>query len=403
MQEAFIAALAQWPVDGVPENPRSWIISAARFKAIDFIRRDARMREKLPQLCEQIESDNRSVPFDDPGTLLVDDRLRLIFTCCHPALPLEAQIALTLRTLCGLTTDEIARSFLVPPVTMAQRIVRAKNKIREAGIPYKVPADNRLAERLDAVMATAYLIFTEGYAATSGEGLVRGELCSEAIRLGRLLAELLPARYEPQALLALMLLHDSRRRARTDSLGDLVPFEDQDRSQWDTAQIQEGTAIVKTVLRATGATIPYALEAAISAVHSEAKTSEETDWPQIAHLYGMLFRLNPTPVVALNRAVAVSMADGPDAGLRLIEELESSGELSNYHLLPASKAYVLQRLGRLDEAVGYYRQALTLVGNEPERRFLEKRIANALEKPTDEKSSGKIGAIVDSGHFTSTS
>jgi RNA polymerase sigma-70 factor, ECF subfamily len=383
MQEAFVTALDRWPIEGVPENPRAWIVSTARNKAIDYVRRNVRFREKLPQLCQLIDDESKAAPFEvpasmpSPASMVPDDRLRLIFTCCHPALPLEAQIALTLRTLCGLSTNDIARGFLLPAATMAQRLVRAKRKIRDARIPYLVPPAHLLIERLEAVLKTVYLIFTEGYAATSGDRLVRKDLCQEAIRLGRLLVELLPQRNEPRALLALMLLHDSRRDARTDARGDIVPLEEQDRSRWNTAQIQEGIALVEIALRAGGATASYALEAAIAALHAEAKRPDQTDWPQIARLYEMLARLNPSPVVSLNRAVAVAMAEGPEHGLRMLNELEGAAELSNYHLLPAAKAYIFQLLGRWDEAVPCYRRALSLAGNEPERRFLENRLAKA--------------------------
>ena len=378
MQEAFVAALGQWPAQGVPDSPRAWIVSTARHKAVDYVRRNIRFREKLSELCRLIEDEYQLASFEDPASMLADDRLRLIFTCCHPALALEAQVALTLRTLCGLSTDEIARSFLVPPAAMAQRLVRAKRKIRVAKIPYQVPSGDLLMERLDAVLATVYLIFTEGYAATSGDGLVRKDLCGEAIRLGRLLMELLPEQTEPKALLSLMLLHGSRRDARIDADGDIVLLGEQDRGKWNAAEIQEGIGLVEAVLRTTGSPSRYALEAAIAAIHAQAERPEQTDWPQIAVLYGRLMRVNPSPVVMLNRAVAVAMAGHPEQGLQMLNELEGAAELANYHLLPAAKADILRSQGRWAEAVPYYRRALALVGNEPERRFLEKRLAQAL-------------------------
>jgi RNA polymerase sigma-70 factor (ECF subfamily) len=360
MQEAFVAALNLWPVHGVPANPRSWIVTTARHKAIDCIRRNIRFRDKLPELCRLIEDEVESVSFEESATMLADDRLRLIFTCCHPALPLDAQIPLTLHTLCGLSTEEIARCFLVPLPTMAQRLVRAKRKIRDARIPYRVPPDDLLAQRLDAVLTTVYLIFTEGYAAT------RQDLSTEAIRLGRLLVELIPGRQEPRALLSLMLLHDSRRDARTDDAGDIVLLDDQDRSKWNQAQIQEGIALLNVVLNAGAGHTRYALEAAIAALHSETPT----DWRRIAGLYNLLLGVHPSPVVFLNRAIAVAMVEGPERGLQLLNELE----LSQYHLLPAAKAHLLRLLGREKEAATYYQQALSLVVSEPERRFLEKRL-----------------------------
>ena len=362
LQEAFEAALARWPTQGPPQNPVAWLLSTARHKAIDQLRHRAMAESKHAEIAALSEREE-----DAPVPL---DSLRLIFTCCHPALSLEAQVALTLRTVCGLSTEEIARAFLVPVPTLAQRIVRAKAKIKNARIPYEVPGDDELAARLDAVLAVVYLVFNEGYSATFGADLVRAELCAEAIRLGRLLVELLPAEREPKGLLALMLLHDARRDARTDDEGAIVLLEDQDRSRWDRAKIAEGSALVERAL-AGWPPGKYAIQAAIAALHCEAKSAAETDWPQIAALYGLLASLYPSPVVELNRAVAVAMADGLERGLALLDTIHLPG----YHLLPAARADLLRRLGRRAEAASAYREALALVTNDAERRFLEKRLA----------------------------
>jgi RNA polymerase sigma-70 factor (ECF subfamily) len=382
LQEAFAAALEQWPAAGTPANPVAWLVSTGRHKAIDRLRRRAWLADKQDQIAREIElsvprldpqSASRSA--DDEETPVPEDRLSLIFTCCHPALATEAQVALTLRTLGGLSTEEIARAFLVPAPTMAQRLVRAKSKIRAARIPYQVPRADALAERLEAVMVVVYLVFNEGYAASFGGRLVRHELCEQAIRLGRMLVELLPIHAEPKGLLALMLLHDSRRETRLDASGDLVLLEDQDRSRWDRPQIDEGAALVEAALSESGRPPgPYALQAAIAALHARAPTAADTDWAQIAALYGVLARVHPTPVVELNRAVAVAMASGLERGLPLLDALSRDGGLAGYHLLPAARAELLRRLGRRDEAARSYRQALALVGNDTERKHLEKRL-----------------------------
>jgi RNA polymerase sigma-70 factor, ECF subfamily len=370
LQEAFATALEQWPAAGTPANPAAWLVSTGRHKAIDRLRRSARLVRKQEEIARHIE-----LSADDEETPVPEDRLRLIFTCCHPALAPEAQVALTLRTLGGLSTEEIARAFLVPAPTMAQRLVRAKAKIRVARIPYQVPRDEMLAERLDAVMVVVYLVFNEGYAASFGARLVRHELCEQAIRLGRMLVDLLPAHAETQGLLALMLLHDSRRETRLDSSGDIVLLEDQDRARWDRAQIDEGAALVEAALGA-GARPPgpYALQAAIAAVHAQAPTAAATDWAKIVALYGVLARVHPSPVVELNRAVAVAMSGDIERGLAAVDEIDHRGEIVGYHLLPAARAELLRRLGRHVEATGAYRRALTLVSNEAERRHLEKRL-----------------------------
>ncbi|MEP7353665.1 MAG: RNA polymerase sigma factor [Acidobacteriota bacterium] len=376
-QEAFLAALARWPQDGVPQNPRAWLVSTARNKAVDRIRKSQRDRKAGEELAYQVWPGVSKATEDTQGDIeneessIGDERLRLIFTCCHPALAVESQIALTLRTLGGLSTEEIARVFLVPVPTMAQRIVRAKNKIRDTGIPYRVPPAQLLSERVEAVLATMYLIFTEGYAATSGEVLVRGELCAEAIRLCRLVCDLIPDAAEAKGLLALMLLHDSRRNARTNRDGDLISLEDQDRGLWDQSQIREGCDLTQAALRMS-AHSRYAIEAAIAAVHAEAPAASGTDWRQIVGLYGVLRQVHPSPVVELNRAIAVSMLEGPAAGLELLTALEASGQLRDSHLLPGAKAHFLRQLGRTQDARACLQQAIALAGNAPERRFLEK-------------------------------
>ncbi|MGE4112142.1 MAG: RNA polymerase sigma factor [Burkholderiales bacterium] len=371
LHEAFRAALEQWPRDGAPANPRAWLVSAGRFKAIDRIRRDARMDALDDEAVENI-----AAPEAPEAEEIEDDRLRLVFTCCHPALAPDAQVALTLREVCGLTTEEIAQAFLTAAPTLAQRIVRAKNKIRDAKIPYQVPSGAELPERLDAVLRVIYLVFNEGYAASSGATLTRRDLSGEAIRLARLLVELLP---EPEAtgLLALMLLHESRRAARATPEGDLILLGEQDRALWDRALIDEGTALAERALAAGVG--PYALQAAISALHAEAATAAATDWAQITGLYDVLLRIEPSPVVELNRAVAVAMRDGPQAGLALVDAILDRGDLANYRLAHAARADFCRRLGRDDEARASYQRALRLTRQEPEQRFLERRLA-ALKK-----------------------
>ena len=372
LHDAFNTALEQWPRDGVPANPRAWLVSTGRFKAIDTIRRRARF-EPLPNNIETRLAADGADPAAWDNESVEDDRLRLIFTCCHPALSPDAQVAMTLREVCGLTTEEVARAFLSSPPTVAQRIVRAKAKIRNARIPYEIPSANDLPDRLDAVLRVVYLVFNEGYSASSGASLTRHDLSSEAIRLGCLLLELLP---EPEAvgLLALMLLQESRRAARTSPSGDLVLLEDQDRSLWNREYIKEGLALVQRALssRRFG---PYTLQAAIAAVHAEASSAAATDWTQIVGLYDVLMRAEPSPVVELNRAVAVAMRDGPAAGLSLIDAILARGDLENYHLAHAARADLCRRLRRIAEARASYERALSLTEQEPERRFLERRLA----------------------------
>jgi RNA polymerase sigma-70 factor (ECF subfamily) len=367
VHEAFRAALEQWPRDGVPDNPRAWLVSAGRFKAIDAIRRRARFDALEEEHAETLAAE--SPPERDQ---IEDDRLRLIFTCCHPALSPDAQVALTLREVCDLKTEEIAAAFLTPAPTLAQRIVRAKTKIRDARIPYEVPGAAELPERLDAVLRAVYLVFNEGYSASSGPSATRADLSGEAVRLARLLVELLP---EPEAmgLLALMLLHESRRSARTSAEGDLILLENQNRKLWNGELIAEGVAMVERAL-ASRRIGPYSLQAAIAAVHAEAPAPEATDWPQIVALYDVLGRLDPSPVIALNRAVAVAMRDGPAAALELIDEILREGELEDYHLAHAARADLCRRLGRRAEARTSYERALALARQEPERRFLKQRL-----------------------------
>ena len=368
LHDAFAAAVQQWPREGVPDNPRAWLVSAGRFKAIDGLRRRARFDASLRLLAEQLESTPDAAEVDE----MEDDRLRLIFTCSHPALQPDARVALTLREVCDLTTEQIARAFLAAPATVVQRIVRAKAKIREAKLPYHVPSRDELPARLDSVLRVIYLVFNEGYSASSGPELTRADLSAEAIRLGRLLLELLPDP-EVAGLLALMLLHDSRRAARLDAAGDLVRLDEQDRSRWDRAEIAEGIALVQRALgtRRFGA---YTLQAAIVAVHAQAPSAEQTDWAQIVRLYDLLLHATPSPVVELNRAVALAMRDGPAAGLAVTDELLARGELPEYHLLHAAHADFCRRLGRVDEARAAYQLAISLAQLEPERRFMQRRL-----------------------------
>ena len=372
LHDAFRAALEQWPRDGVPANPRAWLVSAGRFKAIDGIRRRARF-DSIEDYEDEVEAiaDDAPAPWDAEG--IEDDRLRLVFTCCHPALAPDAQVALTLREVCGLTTEAIAQAFLSPAPTLAQRIVRAKSKIRDARIPYQVPAPDELPQRLESVLRVVYLVFNEGYSASSGDSLTRVDLSGEAIRLGRLLVQLLP---EPEAigLLALMLLQESRRAARATADGEIILLDDQDRSLWNRALIAEGSALVTRAL-ASGGAGPYAIQAAIAAVHANAARAEATDWDEIVGLYDVLQRATPSPVVALNRAVAVAMRDGPAAGLALIDAILAGGDLADYHLAHAARADLCRRLGRTDDARASYARALALARQAPERRFLERRLA----------------------------
>jgi RNA polymerase sigma-70 factor, ECF subfamily len=369
MHEAFTAAVSQWSCDGMPANPRSWLVSTGRFKAIDTIRRRTRFDSFLPEITPDVTANDTTLPDEED---VEDDRLRLIFTCCHPALSPEAQVALTLREVCGLTTEEIASAFLITPATLAQRIVRAKTKIRTAGIPYQVPSLTDLPERLDTVLQTIYLVFNEGYAASSGTSLTRSDLADEAIRLGRLIVELLPDA-EAIGLLALMLLQESRRTARTSSTGDIILLEDQDRSLWNQSQIAEGRTLVQRSLSSSEVG-SYTLQAAIAAVHSEALSTGETDWVQVVALYDLLMQAERSPIVELNRSVAVGMRDGFLAGLQQIDDILARGDLAEYHLAHAARADFCRRLGRVDEARAAYQQALALVKQEPERRFLQKRL-----------------------------
>ena len=385
-QEAFAAAVDQWRVEGIPDSPRAWIIQTARHKAIDRIRRSAKHRESLESYALWGWSDTVQQPNFDTGEI-PDDRLRLIFTCCHPSLAPESQVALTLRELGGLETDEIARAFLVPPATMAQRLVRAKRKIRDARIPYSVPETSEMPERLDAVLTVLYLIFNEGYASTRGESHVRTDLCAEAIRLARVVRDLMaphpPA--EAAGLLALMLLHDSRRDARLDEAGDLIVLEEQDRGKWNQPQIAEAVPLVSEAFAAGAG--PYAIQAAIAAEHCRAARPEDTDWPRILRLYDLLERIEPSPIIALNRAVAVAMAEGPAAGLALIDEIEASGALEGYHLLHSARADLFRRMGAAAEAEAAYTRALALVSSESERRYLERRLQEVRQRPNAFSSS----------------
>ena len=375
-QDAFAAALEQWPAQGMPDNPRAWLISAGRNKAIDRIRRDVFFRERIfYRELAAAQVDVAAEIDESDEAIFGDDRLRLIFTCCHPALNEEAQIALTLREVCGLSTQAVARAFLVGEETMAQRLVRAKRKIRDAGIPYETPDPSVLDQRIDGVLAVVYGVFTEGYAATAGTRLIDVELCAEAVRLGRLLDTLLPENAGVMGLLALMLLHDARRSSRVSDAGDVVLLDDQDRSKWDQKEISEGLALVDRSLTARAQVSPYAVQAAIAALHVRARDKQATDWPQIVGLYEVLLRLQPTPVIELNLAVAVSMVDGAARALNLVDSLAARGRVTQYHLLHAARGRFLQQLGRMEEAREAYRTALKTAALEPERRFLAARIA----------------------------
>ncbi len=369
LSDAFAAALEKWPREGVPTNPRGWLVSAGRFKAIDTMRRRARFDASLESLAQRIDTIETEATDEE----VVDDRLRLIFTCCHPALSPEAQVALTLREVCGLTTEAIASAFLTAPPTLAQRIVRAKAKIRDAKIPFQIPSRAELPERLETVLQVIYLVFNEGYAASSGESLTRPDLSGEAIRLGRLLKELLPDP-EVMGLLALMLLHESRRAARTSTTGEIILLEDQDRTRWNRESIAEGMALIELAI-ASSEVGPYMLQASIAAIHADAASPEETDWAQIVDLYEMLSQANPSPVVELNRAVAVAMRDGPEVGIPMIDAILARGELVDYHLAHAARADLFRRLEKIEEARESYRRALELARQEPERQFLEKRLS----------------------------
>ena len=372
MQEAFSAAVERWPQDGAPRNPRAWLISTGRFKAIDSLRRRARFDASLQPLADQL-GDGITQPEEIEEEGVQDDRLRLIFTCCHPALPPDAQVALTLREVCGLTTEEIARAFLAPAPTLAQRIVRAKAKIKAANIPYQVPTRTALPERLASVLQVIYLVFNEGYSASSGASLTRHDLSAEAIRLGRLLVELLP---EPEAmgLLALMLLHESRRETRTSPDGELVLLDEQDRTRWNRELIAEGVVLVERSMRSRQFG-PFTLQAAIAAIHAEAASADTTDWAEIVGLYDVLLRADPSPVVELNRAAAVAMRDGPAAGLTLIDGILARGDLQDYQLAHAARAELCRRLGRTSDSIASYQRALSLTRQEPQRRFIEKRLS----------------------------